>query len=188
MIDADTDLVQALTESQRLGMLGAKPIPDVIAHSEAFVAALDGVGGLVIDVGTGGGVPGLVIAARRPDLRLVLIDRRQTRTDHVRRLLSRLGWDKRVTVWTGDAAQATEFRQTAAAVVARGFGPPRSLLPVAALLSTANGVLIVSDPPSRSGRWSPDLLARHGYQPEAQAIGAVTLITRGGASPSSCST
>lgn len=183
LIDSDTDLIQALTESQHLGMLGARTIPDVIAHSEAFVAALTGVHGLVVDVGTGGGIPGLIVASRRPDLRLVLIDRRQTRTDHVRRLVTRLGWDDRVTVWTGDATQATEFRQMAAAVVARGFGPPRALLPVAAFLSTATGVVIVSDPPSGVGRWSPDLLIQYGFHPEARAIGAVTMITRSAESP-----
>ncbi len=52
-------------------MLGAAPVPGVIDHSEAFVAALRGVTGTVVDLGSGGGVPGLVIAWRRPDLRVI---------------------------------------------------------------------------------------------------------------------
>ena len=37
----------------------------------------------MVDLGSGGGVPGLVIARARPDLRLVLVDRRAARTDHL---------------------------------------------------------------------------------------------------------
>ena len=47
--------------------------------------------GTVVDLGSGGGVPGLVIARARPDLRLVLVDRRAARTDHLPRLVRRLG-------------------------------------------------------------------------------------------------
>ena len=36
--------------------------------------ALDGVAGLVVDLGSGGGVPGLVVGVARPDLELVLVD------------------------------------------------------------------------------------------------------------------
>lgn len=172
------ELVGALSESQRLGMLGARPIPDVIAHSDSFVDALIDVHGVVIDLGTGGGVPGLVIAARRPDLRLVLMDRRQTRTDHVRRLVSRLGWDDRVTVWTGDVTAATECRGVADAVVSRGFGPPHDLLKAAAPLLTADGVVVVSDPPTGSDRWAPDLLRRYGFGPDPTTAGAVTILRR----------
>ena len=58
------DLHDALRESQRLGFLGARPIDEVIEHARSFVRGLDAVGsnGSVIDLGAGGGVPGLVIA------------------------------------------------------------------------------------------------------------------------------
>ena len=52
--------------------------------------------GTVVDLGSGGGVPGLVIARARPDLRVVLVDRRSSRTDHLSRLVRRLGLDDRV--------------------------------------------------------------------------------------------
>jgi 16S rRNA (guanine527-N7)-methyltransferase len=81
----DPALIDALRASQRLGMLGGRSIYEVVDHASAFVAALADVRGLVVDLGAGGGVPGLVIAAARPDLRLVLVDRRATRTDHLRR-------------------------------------------------------------------------------------------------------
>ena len=76
---------------------------DVVEHAAAFVVALEAVTGTVVDLGSGGGVPGLVIATARPDLRLVLVDRRVGRTDHLVRLVRRLGLDDRVTVLTADA-------------------------------------------------------------------------------------
>ena len=51
-------LHEALGDSQRLGLLGARPVVDVIEHARGFVTALDGVDGEVVDLGAGGGVPG----------------------------------------------------------------------------------------------------------------------------------
>ncbi len=100
----DRALAEALAVSQRLGMLGGRPIDEVIAHAGAFVDALAGTRGTVVDLGSGGGVPGLVIARARPDLRLVLVDRRSTRADHLRRLVNRLGAADRIEVVAADAA------------------------------------------------------------------------------------
>ena len=154
-------LVDALTSSQRLGMLGDRPIAEVIDHAGAFVTALASVTGTVVDLGAGGGVPGLVIAARRPDLRVVLVDRRATRTDHLRRLVRRLGFTDHVEVETADAA-ALAGRQ-ADAVVARGFGPPGVTLAAAAAVTSVGGTIVISEPPVPApGRWPPSLLATCG--------------------------
>jgi hypothetical protein len=55
-------LEDVLLAAQRLGTLGDRPIPEVIEHARYFVQALEGVTGCVADIGTGAGVPGLVIA------------------------------------------------------------------------------------------------------------------------------
>ena len=39
----------------------------------------------VLDIGSGGGLPGLVIAHDRPDVHVTLIDRREKRTDLLQR-------------------------------------------------------------------------------------------------------
>ena len=110
-------------------MLGAAPIADVIDHSDGVRRRPPGVTGTVVDLGSGGGVPGLVIAWRRPDLRLVLVDRRATRTDHLRRLVTRLGLGERVSVLTAEArALPRLLDRPVAAVVARGFGKPRGVI------------------------------------------------------------
>jgi 16S rRNA (guanine527-N7)-methyltransferase len=158
----DATLLDALRSSQRLGFLGAGPLPGVIDHALAFVAALDAVTGTVVDLGTGGGVPGLVIATRRPDLQLVLVDRRATRTDHLRRLVRRVGVDDRVSVLTADV-MSIELDADADAAVARGFGAPERTLRAGVHVVRPGGRIIVSEPPVPSpSRWPPALLRQLG--------------------------
>lgn len=165
----DEPLIEALSLSQRLGMLGSRPVVDVIRQATAYVDALDAAGvtgGVVVDLGSGGGVPGLVIARYRPELRLVLVDRRATRTDHLRRLVGRLAIDERVEVVPADAAQLPGLIPTpVGAVVARGFGPPADLLVAAAPLLGPGGVVVVSEPPESDGqRWPASLLDHYGLE------------------------
>jgi 16S rRNA (guanine527-N7)-methyltransferase len=161
----DDELIDALSESQVLGMLGDRPIADVLDHARAFVGALAGVTGTVVDLGSGGGVPGLVIARARPDLRLVLVDRRARRADHLTRLVGRLGLDDRVEVLAVDAAAISRrLSSPADAVVARGFGPPAVTLRAAAPLLRPGGLIVVSEPPpdERGDRWPAALLVDAG--------------------------
>ncbi len=152
----------ALAESRRLGFLGDRPIDEVIDHARAFVDALDGVTGSVLDLGSGGGVPGLVIAAERPDLEVTLLDRRTKRTDFLRRIVGRLDWTDRVRVVVGDAEQV-EFEHPFDAVVARGFGPPAHTLRTAARLTGPAGLIVVSEPPA-GDRWPPEVVAAAGVE------------------------
>lgn len=160
----DDGLVDALTEAQRLGFLGARPITEVIEHAGAFVEGLSGLSAdaHVIDLGSGGGVPGLVIASARPDLRVTLLDRRTKRTDFLERVVRRLGWTDRVSV---TAADVTTFHPGSLydAAVARGFGPPAETLSAATRLVRVGGRVVISEPPA-GDRWSADLLARAGVE------------------------
>ena len=159
--DPDAPLAEALATSQRLGMLGAAPIGDVIAHSDRFVDALTDVSGTLVDLGSGGGVPGLVIAWRRADLDVVLVDRRATRTDHLRRLVTRLRLGARVTVVTAEARQLPGLLgDPVDAVVARGFGPPSVVIDAALPILAIGGLLVVSEPPGGCDRWSAADLQR----------------------------
>ena len=146
-------LREALASSQRLGMLGARPVDEVIEHARSFVDALVDVRGLVVDLGSGGGVPGLVIAAARPDLELILVYRRAARTDPLQRLLGRLGWQDRVEVRCADALDL-DLVSPADAVVARGFGAPELTARAATRLLGVGALLVVSEPPDDAvDRW-----------------------------------
>ena len=160
----DEALIDALGASQRLGMLGDRAVVEVIEHAGAFVDALGATSGTVVDLGSGGGVPGLVIARSRPDLHIVLVDRRAARTDHLRRLVGRLGVEHHVEVLTAEAAALPALlADQVDAVVARGFGPPAETLRLAAPLLAVRGLAVVSEPPRPvRGRWPEELLGAVG--------------------------
>lgn len=150
-----------LEESQRLGFLGERDITDVIEHARSFVAALDGVSGTVIDLGSGGGIPGVVIAHDRPDLRLILIDRRAKRTDFLDRMIRRLDWSDRVSVVCADVEEFIDVAPGIDVAVARGFGPPISTLTLAARLVRPGGRVIISEPPNGE-RWPENVVSELG--------------------------
>lgn len=159
-------LVAVLTESQRLGFLGARPVTEVVAHARSFVGALSELpaGSRIIDLGAGGGVPGLVIAHDRPDLEVHLLDRRTKRTDFLERVVRRLGWSDRVLVVARDVEDhLADTPEAFDAVVARGFGPPDITLATAVRLVRPGGVIVISEPPE-GDRWAPALLARLGVE------------------------
>jgi 16S rRNA (guanine527-N7)-methyltransferase len=163
----DDALVAVLTDAQRLGFLGARPIPEVIEHARGFVRALETTPPVrsVLDLGSGGGVPGLVIAHDRPDLMVTLLDRRAKRTDFLERAVRRLGWQDRVDVITADAADLTA--DVTDGIVARGFGPPAETLRLAARLVRRGGPIVISEPPQddpSEDRWHVARLERLGLE------------------------
>ena len=127
-----------------------------------------GSGALVIDLGSGGGVPGLVVAEARPDLRLVLLDAMEKRTALLEDAVVAMGVSDRVRVVTGRAevlGRDDGLRGDAAAVTARSFGPPAATAECAAPLLAVGGLLVVSEPPDAADRWPTDPLAALGLDP-----------------------
>jgi 16S rRNA (guanine527-N7)-methyltransferase len=160
-------LVDALLDAQRLGFLGSRPIPEVIEHARGFVRALrtsahDRVIDSVLDLGSGGGVPGLIIAHDLPAVRLTLLDRRAKRTDALQRVVRRLGWQDRVTVACTDVATFIPD-EPFDAVVARGFGPPEFTLAQAVRFVRGGGPIVISEPPGVD-RWDDRLLNELGLR------------------------
>lgn len=103
-----------------------------------------------VDLGTGGGIPGLVLAARWPGTSAVLLDAHEARTDSLRAVISMLGWDDRVEVLRARAEVAgrdSELRGRFPVAVARGFGAPPVVAECAAPLLGEGGLLVVSEPP-----------------------------------------
>ena len=150
-------LDDVLGDAQKWGTLGRRSISEVISHARQFVAPLAGCAGPVIDIGTGAGVPGLVIAVDRPELRLVLTDRRATRMDALRRGVIAMGLADRVEVVTADVedlGRDPDHSGRYEAVVSRGFGPPDLTLRLATPLATPGGMIVISEPPSdHPDRW-----------------------------------
>jgi len=174
--DHSARLTAVLQRAQRLGALGDWPIAEVLTHAREFVAALPSVAIRVLDLGSGAGVPGLVIACDRPGLTVTLVDRRERRTDDLVRAVASLGLDDRVSVMTAEAAELgsrPDWAGSQDAVVARGFADPQTTLTLAARLTRAGGVVIISEPPSEyPSRWQPEWLAAAGVS-DPQRLGRV---------------
>ena len=150
-------LIDALGDAQRIGMLGDRPLDDVVDHSLGFVTALPPLCRTVIDLGSGGGDPGLVIAMACTELQITLVDRRAKRTDLLVRLVGRLGIRDRVEVLEADVEDLpSRFPGRRWDVVtSRGFGPPDYTVGLAIPLVAPGGHILVSEPPQSDGtRWS----------------------------------
>jgi len=166
-------LVEVLSEARARGFIGAgQDVEQLAEHARGFADPIpDGVP--ILDLGSGGGVPGLVLAALRPDVAVVLVDSSVGRTDWLRRAVGRLAWGDRVHVVTSPAEQLAHdpaWRATRPAVVARSFAPPMVTAEVAAGLLQVGGLLVVSEPPTAdAGRWPPAELAELGLRRRAWA-------------------
>lgn len=170
-----------LLEAQRIGALGPRPIDEVIAHAQAFVEALPPTARRVIDLGSGAGVPGLVVADARSEVEMVLVDRRAKRTDALTLAVAALGWRSRVTVVCADVADLvrdTTHAATYDAVISRGLGPHETTLRMSAALVRSGGVVIVSEPPAGTPeRWSAALVDELGLD-GPERIGVVARFVR----------
>jgi 16S rRNA (guanine527-N7)-methyltransferase len=165
-------VVAVLDEARDLGFLGPGPVSFHVEHAQAYLPALDGLAGAALDLGAGGGVPGLVLAAARPDLAWTFVDAMQKRTAFLVRAVERLGLD--VTVRTDRAEELGDLRGTQIVVVARSFGPPAVLAECAAPLLQVGGRLVVSEPPDAQDRWDGAELV--GLGPAQRLAGPPSLV------------
>lgn len=96
--------------------------------------------GRVGDVGSGAGLPGLVLAIARPDVDLVLIEPMERRTEWLRSEVDRLGLGN-VEILRARAEDAGELRLDQ--VTARAVSALRTLVPVTAPLARVGGELLL---------------------------------------------
>src|ERR1700750_652328 len=97
-------LLEILTESKTLGFLGPGDPASHIAHAVGFATAALRWGPAptrLADLGTGGGVPGLVLAEYWPEAEVVCIETATRRSKALRSWVERLGFADRVRVLEG---------------------------------------------------------------------------------------
>ena len=130
-----------------------------------------GDGELAVDLGSGGGVPGLVLATLTP-WRWILVDRGDRRVMFLRWAVRQLGLEDRVDVQLADVVDIAngDLRGLVSLVTARGFAPPGPTAECAAPLLVEQGVLVVSEPPEITGgggearRWPVEGLSKVGLR------------------------
>jgi 16S rRNA (guanine527-N7)-methyltransferase len=158
---ASHPLHRVLEGSRAAGLLGPAPIADQIDHALGFLDGLPAGPAQVVDLGSGGGVPGLVLAVARPAWQMVLIDAAARRCAVLEQAVVELGLAERVEVRHQRAEDAGRgpLRGQADGVVARSFGPPAVVAECAAPLLRVEGVLVVSEPPEERDRWPAEGVA-----------------------------
>lgn len=163
------DLLEVLERSRAAGLLGPGPVSDHVRLTQPFLDLLPH-SGRVLDLGSGGGVPGLVVALARPGLVVVLLDAAHRRCRVLRSAVADLELGDRVEVVEARAelaAREPSLRHQVDAVTSRSFGPPAATAECAVgFLRGRGSTLLVSEPPSERGidsaqheRWPVEGLA-----------------------------
>jgi 16S rRNA (guanine527-N7)-methyltransferase len=176
-------LHEFLLEARALGFLGPGPLEPQVQHAQGFAAIgrrLSPLGSArLVDLGSGGGLPGLVVATEWPDVRLELLEANGRRAAFLRRAVEGLDLQSRVTV--REARAEVYGREPGARAgfdgsLARSFGRPAVVAECAAPLLKVGGWLLVSEPPRSQGegddenrdddkRWPPGPLRQLGLRP-----------------------
>ncbi len=171
-------LVRLLTASRQRGFLGAGPAHSHVSHAMAYLRAVPAAPARALDLGAGGGPPGLVLAARAwPTASWCFVDANRRRTAFLREAVEELGLARRIEVLTERAEEVGRIdghRGAYDVVVARSFGRPAVTAECAAPLLAPDGLLVVSDPPESnvSERWLEEGLAELGLGPARRLIAA----------------
>lgn len=170
-------LRQTLERAAKLGMLGGSAEIDVqIDHALGFVQTFESSLGRpphsVLDLGSGGGLPGLVLHQAWPETEVVLLEASERRADFLRSELARSGTESSraagpVEVVRGRAegiAHQTRYRGRFEGVSSRSFGAPAVVAECGAPFLANRGILVVSEPPDEDGssRWPEEGLAEFG--------------------------
>lgn len=108
-----------------------------------------------LDLGTGAGFPGLVIAALRPECGVLMVESRKRRIDWLDRARIAMGLDKAQVL--GQRLEMVETRQVSV-ISARAFAPLDRLLPLSARFSTTDTIWLL--PKGRSAQQELDDLRK----------------------------
>ncbi|MCY3967050.1 MAG: class I SAM-dependent methyltransferase [bacterium] len=161
-------LAQALGQAQKRGWVGKKQLDSYIDHSLGFARVMHLVPEVAVDLGSGGGLPALVLMAVWPKCRWTLVEVSLARAALLELNCVRLGWADRVEVCHADAHSLigdVGFVGCADLVTARSFGPAETVVAAAAPLLRQGGELIVSAAPD-ADPWSDVMLVAHGLAPD----------------------
>jgi 16S rRNA (guanine527-N7)-methyltransferase len=171
---SDPDALRSvLDEARDLGFLGPGPVRRQHEHALDLARAIGGCRGRLLDLGTGGGLPGLVLFDEWSATTGVLLDAQRRRCEFLTRAVVALELADRVAVTCGRAellARDPALRGQFDLVTARAFGPPAVSAECAVGFLGPGGELVVTEPPAAVGtegegtpRWDPDGLAALGF-------------------------
>lgn len=166
-------LSRALEESRARGFLGPAELSPHVRHALEFAQVWEQRSSTTpqrfLDLGSGGGLPGLVLLERWKSPG-VLLDSMERRTRFLSEVLS---WEgapslgEVVTERAELAARRADLEVSFDLLVVRSFGPPSSVVECSSRFLTIGGQLIVSEPPGPqrgAARWNLEVLGRLGLE------------------------
>lgn len=155
-----------LIAAQLRGFVGPGDVSGHLEHALAFAGAAPAAPDVAVDLGSGGGLPGLPLASYWSASVWALVESQARRAEFLRDAVERLGLGDRVEVIHDRAERVGRdpaHRGRAALVVARGFAVPAVTAESGSPLLRVGGHLLVSDPPG--GRpWPEPALASLGMK------------------------
>ena len=162
----EAELLEQLGRSRDLGFLGDGPVEQHVEHSSVLLGAIAALsiveaesGSRLLDLGSGGGVPGLVAVFDGRWSSVDLLDRSERRCAFLRSAVAAVAAAGTTRVLSGSAeilGHDPAVREAYDAVISRGFGPPSATLECASGFVAVGGFVVVSDPPH--GRAWPALI------------------------------
>ena len=171
-------LERILREAQRIGALSNAPVAEIIKHAKWFAEAIPHSARTAVDLGSGAGVPGLIVALFCPQISLQLVDRRVGRTDVLVRAVHALNLTDKVTVKCSEISTMTKDSTWAKhfdVAMSRGLGPPIQTLNLSRDLVKPGVVIIISEPPPGSdSRWDEQQVRALGLEGPSR-IGSVAM-------------
>ena len=170
-------LLAVLERARDRGFLGPGPVEAHLANAEGFARACPVPPAQALDLGSGGGVPGLVLALIWPDSSWVLLEAMARRCAFLREAVADLDLIGRVAVDEDRAERAGREetrRGTFDLVTARSFARPAVTAECAAPFLRVGGRLLVSEPPDAPHRW--DGVAALGMVESGLVVGAASHI------------
>jgi 16S rRNA (guanine527-N7)-methyltransferase len=160
-------------ESQQQNLIAASTLPTIwdrhIVDSAQLLALAPAGAGSWLDLGSGAGFPGMVVAAIARSMEMVLVESRRKRIDFLTHVAAALGVSDRVTI-AGSRLELIETRPFDV-ISARAFAPLDRLLPLAVRFSTPKTVWLL---PKGRGAASELAAARSSWQGEFRIVASVT--------------
>ena len=164
---ADDGVVRGLIGPREAPRLWERHLVNCALLGEAIPEGAD-----VCDIGSGAGLPGLVLAIARPDLRLTLVEPLLRRTTFLSEVVDRLGLDN-VEVVRGRAEELHGSREFSV-VTSRAVAPLGRLLDWSMPLVRRGGALV-----AMKGASAADEVAAAGKELRRHGAGTVQVLTLG---------
>lgn len=152
------ELHHTLGQARDLGFLGPGPVDDHIRRALDLAVGADEVPALALDLGSGGGVPGLPLMLLWPGSRWVLLEANSRRAAFLKEALEALDLVERaqVELERAETAARSKLRGAFDLIVARGFASPAVTAECGSGFLRPGGRMIVAEPPGGApSRWDP---------------------------------